>query len=59
MDLPTVRRSGYAFLLGPDGYTKQVPSCAICAHVLDVPWMSALFEGACQGCEVALSGNPV
>jgi len=58
MDLPTVRRSGFAFYLGLDGYNRQVESCAFCAHVMGAPWVPALFEGTCQGCEVALSGNP-
>jgi hypothetical protein len=51
-----VRRSGYA-LYTVGAFVTRIPSCSMCAETLRVPWSADFFEGACQGCEVSLSGN--
>lgn len=54
----TPRAAGYA-LYGVGAYVREVPSCLRCAKLLGATWVPALFEGECQGCEIALTGNPI
>lgn len=54
-----IRRSGYALVPSPDGYTQRVPSCRPCAKAVGAVWLSAFYEGSCQGCECILSGFPI
>lgn len=51
-----VRTSGYAWVTSLAGHVERVPSCALCASTLGLPWVSDLFEGTCRGCDVSLSG---
>lgn len=50
-----IRESGYALMDGTRGFAVRVHSCRLCADTLDVPWIPAVFEGTCEGCESALS----
>lgn len=57
MGVPEVAKpSGYA-IHSRGGYILQVMSCQECARVVGVPWVEALFEDMCRGCETPLSGN--
>lgn len=52
----TPKPSGYA-IHSRGGYILHVMSCKECAKVVGVPWVEALFEDVCRGCETPLSGN--